>query len=463
MPSQGYSKYQKIISLLGDLTLLFVAFYLAYFFRQHEFFIFDKNDYLIILLVYVFTWWILNNQTTLLVLKRGITIDKILYNLLRNASIHIVIVYLAMIILRFYGISRLLLFYAFLLEILLLGIWRVAYFKMIVAYRKRGHNYRNIVLVGNQESVCKILSNLLNQADYGYKVIAILSNSKEKTIANINNFFIDDFKEALLELNPDEVFCSLTHDLENTIPEIIKYCEQNVIRIKLFPNFQRYVKKKVTIDFLNDAPILLLRSEPLESMAARTLKRLFDIAFSLLVIIGFLSWLVPIIALLIRLESKGPIFFAQERTGKGNQNFMMLKFRSMTENKDSDKLQATKGDSRITKMGKLMRKTSIDELPQFFNVFIGEMSVVGPRPHMLQHTKEYSELINQYMVRHFVKPGITGWAQINGFRGPTPEPELMRKRVEHDVWYLENWSFLLDLTIIFRTVTNVIVGENNAV
>jgi Undecaprenyl-phosphate glucose phosphotransferase len=458
---RGYSKYQKLISITIDLFLLFIVFHIAYYIRQDTFFTFTNNDYVLILLVYLFSWWIIINNTELIVIKRGITLDKVFFSLLRNTFIHIVIVYLTMIILRLYSISRLLLFFAFLLEIGILSVWRIIFYKFITQYRKSGFNYRNIIIIGDEKNSRNLAITFNEKSNFGYKIKGILSTKNFN--CNTDVYDIKDFKNIIDRYKPDEVFCSLTPEIEDIIPEIIQYCEQHVIRIKLFPNFQRFIKKKVKIDFLQDIPVLLLRTEPLESMAARAMKRFFDIVFSSLVIITIMSWLTPLMALLIKIESRGPVFFAQKRTGKNNHIFYMLKFRSMTVNKDSDKIQAKKGDSRITRVGKFMRKTSIDELPQFFNVLKGDMSVVGPRPHMLQHTKEYTEIINEYMVRHFVKPGITGWAQINGFRGPTPTPDLMHKRVEHDVWYIENWSFILDIIIIVRTVVNVFKGEENAV
>jgi undecaprenyl-phosphate galactose phosphotransferase/putative colanic acid biosynthesis UDP-glucose lipid carrier transferase len=166
-------------------------------------------------------------------------------------------------------------------------------------------------------------------------------------------------------------------------------------------------------------------------------------------------------AILIKLETKGPVFFKQLRSGKDNQPFYCIKFRSMKLNGESDTRQARKDDYRITKIGAFMRRNSIDEMPQFFNVLMGEMSVVGPRPHMLHHTQEYSEIIDQYMVRHFVLPGITGWAQVRGLRGETKEDGAMEERVKADIWYLENWSLLLDLKIVFLTCWQLIVGQDN--
>lgn len=197
-------------------------------------------------------------------------------------------------------------------------------------------------------------------------------------------------------------------------------------------------------------------------MFRRFSKRLFDVLFSLFFILFVFSWLYPILAILIKLESKGPVFFIQTRTGRNNTHFKCYKFRSMRVNTDADKIQATRDDRRITRVGAFMRKTSLDELPQFFNVLIGNMSIVGPRPHMLSHTEEYSQLTEKFKARHILRPGITGWAQIRGLRGEVKTAEAMIKRVDADVWYLKNWSFLLDLKIIFLTFWITLKGDKNA-
>jgi exopolysaccharide biosynthesis polyprenyl glycosylphosphotransferase len=191
---------------------------------------------------------------------------------------------------------------------------------------------------------------------------------------------------------------------------------------------------------------------PLDSLGFRVQKRIFDLVFSLTLCIFLFSWLFPIIALLIKLDSKGPVFFVQERTGTNNKTFKCLKFRSMKTNSEANDKQATANDDRITKLGRLMRRTNIDELPQFLNVLSGQMSVVGPRPHMLKHTEEYSSLIDNYLVRHYVKPGITGWAQVKGLRGETKKLSAMENRVKADMEYIENWRFAWDLKIIWQTV-----------
>jgi putative colanic acid biosynthesis UDP-glucose lipid carrier transferase len=194
----------------------------------------------------------------------------------------------------------------------------------------------------------------------------------------------------------------------------------------------------------------------------RIKKRIFDIVFSAGMIVFVLSWLVPLIAVCIWLENRGPIFFVQKRSGINNKPFWCIKFRSMRDNKDAHKLQATRRDKRVTRVGQFIRKTSLDEFPQFFNVLKGDMSIVGPRPHMIKHTEDYSAVISHYMVRQMIKPGITGWAQIHGFRGEIHSTENMQSRVDHDLWYIENWNMLLDLRVIILTGYNLIKGEKNA-
>jgi len=216
------------------------------------------------------------------------------------------------------------------------------------------------------------------------------------------------------------------------------------------------------VDFLKEIPVLMLRKEPREDVSNRFKKRLFDIIVSSLIILFVLSWLVPLLALLIKLESKGPVFFTQARTGKDKKTFLCFKFRSMYVNKQANSRQASKNDNRITRIGRILRKTNLDEFPQFYNVLSGQMSIVGPRPHMLKHTDEYAQMIGKYMVRQFLKPGITGLAQVNGFRGETRTLGQMQKRVEYDLWYMENWSIYLDLKIVFLTAYNMIRGEKNA-
>ncbi|HOA39779.1 MAG TPA: exopolysaccharide biosynthesis polyprenyl glycosylphosphotransferase, partial [Flavihumibacter sp.] len=239
-------------------------------------------------------------------------------------------------------------------------------------------------------------------------------------------------------------------------------------RIRIIPHYERFGGSgKVHVGTLGSLPIITLRSLPLDLSDNKLYKRVFDIVFSALIITLVLSWLIPIVALIIKLTSKGPVFFKQERWGLNNKPIICYKFRSMrVDSKDLDEdgkyQQATKDDPRVTGIGKFIRKTNIDELPQFINVLLGSMSVVGPRPHPVPLNMLSKDIIDNYMLRHWVKPGITGWAQVNGYRGETEQSHLMKKRVEFDVWYIENWTFWLDLQIIVQTLVNMVKGEKNA-
>ncbi|MEZ2440963.1 putative colanic acid biosynthesis UDP-glucose lipid carrier transferase [Chitinophaga sp. W3I9] len=262
--------------------------------------------------------------------------------------------------------------------------------------------------------------------------------------------------------NIREIYSTLSPEKFPYLYTLAREAELNLIHFRFVPDFKLFVNRQIFVDYFNNIPIISLRSEPLDDIANRIRKRVFDIIFSSLVIVFILTWLIPLLALLIKLESRGPVFFIQYRTGRNNLNFPCLKLRSMYVNNEANAKQATRHDSRFTRIGRILRKTNLDEMPQFLNVFMGDMSIVGPRPHMLRHTEEFSRVIQQYMIRHFLKPGITGWAQVCGLRGEITEESHLRKRIEHDIWYMENWSVYLDLRIIFLTIRNTIKGDENA-
>ncbi len=268
-------------------------------------------------------------------------------------------------------------------------------------------------------------------------------------------------KEFCLREKIDEIYFALPLTHDTLLQDIAKFADDNFIYLRIAPDFSKVVHDNYNIFLINSIPVLTTRKEPLGISLNAILKRLFDIGFSMTVILTLFPVIFPMIALAIRLDSEGPIFFKQLRPGKKNKLFDCYKFRTMLVNNRTE-VQATKNDSRITAVGRFLRKTNLDELPQFFNVLLGNMSVVGPRPNMISQLEEYSKTIGNYKVRHFITPGITGYAQINGFRGETKEQELMEKRVYYDVLYLENWSLSLDIKIIFLTVWNMLKGDKQA-
>lgn len=323
--------------------------------------------------------------------------------------------------------------------------------------------FNKIIVLGNN-LFAKSLVIKLREAN---KTLTVLGCFSEKsTPVNDEEFpylgTLDDCMKYALNNQVTEIYCTLSPEVYPEIYDIAQSAENLCMRFRFVPDLHYFVDRDVHFDYLNGIPVLSLRSEPLEDFGVKVKKRLFDIVFSLLVTLFLLSWLVPIIAILIKLDSKGPVFFLQERSGLNNKPFKCIKFRSLKMNDEANSKQVTRGDKRITKLGKFLRKSSIDELPQFFNVIKGDMSVVGPRPHMLKHTDEYSAIIMKYMIRHYQKPGVTGYAQVNGFRGEIKHEEQLIKRIEYDVWYIENWSLWLDIDIIFKTVLVTIKGDENA-
>lgn len=349
----------------------------------------------------------------------------------------------------------------FILGTLLIG-WHVLFRILLKTYRRKGYNYRQVIIVGGSATGIKTYESLMF-SDYGYKVLGFFDNDTNKK-EGLPKYLgkISDIEEYSKKEKIDEIFCTIPANQEDTISELAIFSEKNMIRFYLVPEFYRFFKRRFSLHFIESTPILSLRYEPLQHFSNRFVKRCFDIIFSGVVLITIFPIIYLIFGIIIKCSSRGPIFFKQKRTGIRGQEFYCYKFRSMRMNKQANILQATEGDPRVTKIGAFMRKTSIDELPQFINVFRNDMSVVGPRPHMLQHTELYSSIIDKFMVRHLVKPGITGWAQVTGCRGETKTVEEMEERVKKDVWYLENWTFFLDLKIIFLTIRNAIRGDENA-
>lgn len=322
---------------------------------------------------------------------------------------------------------------------------------------------KNVMILGYND-VAKKLARYLEEETPDTRIIGFCD--KSENVKELSHYpILGDVAGAMKmtkQYEVNEIYSTIAPDQNDHVYKIMQQADQECIRFKVIPDVSMLLKQQGHLNYMKDMPVISLRPEPLESPRSQYRKRVFDVAVSLLVTVFILSWLIPIITLCIWLDSKGPIFFVQMRSGKNNKPFPCIKFRSMRVDHEQESLQVTKNDDRLTRVGRFLRKSSLDEFPQFINVLRGEMSIVGPRPHMLQHTERYSKKIEQYMVRQFMKPGITGWAQVNGFRGETRSLDQMEKRVEHDLWYMENWSLWLDVRIIFMTVFNTIAGDENA-
>lgn len=362
-----------------------------------------------------------------------------------------------------YDYSRLfvLLTFGFILIILLISrtiLLGFGYFEKQYTIEKR------VILIGCNENSRRLIEHLTNHKE-NINIYGCFHGSGETRF--LDNLPVHgNVKDALhyaINNNITEIYSTIPPENEPALYELVEEAEKNFIRFKFVPDFGIFINRRMHVELERDLLFLSVRPDPLEDKQERIKKRLFDIAFSIMVMVLILWWLIPIIALLIKLESKGPVFFKQLRSGKNNKPFTCYKFRTLKVSTVADQKQVTKNDSRFTMIGRFMRKTNIDELPQFLNVFENTMSVVGPRPHMLLHTQEFGKISEHYMARHYLKPGITGWAQINGYRGEIKNEELLLKRIEHDIWYMENWSMWLDMRIILLTALKVVVWDKNAV
>lgn len=324
-------------------------------------------------------------------------------------------------------------------------------------YRKKfKRNYIDVVLIGKSGNIQKLNDLLVNNVQYGYNVSRYFPYDESTQAEKFNEIF-----EYCKQHSIKEIYVSLYKISKEQIKNILSLAENDLIEVKFVPENKDLFTYNYKIEYYNYIPIFISKKTSLHDPITALFKRIFDIIFSFFVIIFILSWLIPIMGLIIKIESKGPIFFRQSRPGFGEREFFCYKFRSMRVNITTEK-EASRNDPRVTKSGKFIRKTSIDELPQFFNVFLGDMSVVGPRPHLWTQNKVYGKKIERYMARHYVKPGITGLAQVKGYRGEIETDEDMINRINYDVYYIENWSFLLDLKIIFQTVINIFKGEEKA-
>jgi putative colanic acid biosynthesis UDP-glucose lipid carrier transferase len=316
-------------------------------------------------------------------------------------------------------------------------------------------NGRSVIVIGDNAKTRQLIKIFQTKLDYGL-------NFKEKFSVGDKNFSLMKCLEYVVENNIDEIYFSVAELSNDQITHLVDFAENNLRTLKFIPDNKDIFARNLKYEYYDYIPILSLRKIALHDPINAFIKRAFDIVFSSVVILLVLSWLTPLMAILIKLESKGPTLFLQKRHGLDNREFYCFKYRSMAVNRGNDALHVTKNDMRVTKIGKFIRKTSLDEMPQFYNVFFGQMSVVGPRPHMVSLSEVYMKKANRYMLRHSVKPGITGLAQVSGFRGEIEADTDIINRVKYDIFYLENWSLLLDLGIIIQTVTNLFKGEEKA-
>ncbi|MDO5572190.1 MAG: undecaprenyl-phosphate glucose phosphotransferase [Bacteroidales bacterium] len=464
MIKKGYGKFINKLVVLGEFFIINILFFLLLIFPLGEDgnIIFNKKEELLILLnlSYLPTLFF---QLRKFHEKRIISVLSILINSFKVSAIFFISSILMFVFFDFADLSKNYIIGYFVLYYFVLTGWWMLTVALLRLYRKKGKNFKNVVIVGNSKNAFSLALELSSVKSYGYRVLGYFAKER---LSDKNEFsFLGSESEIVPFLKShkvDELYCCLNDEYSDKINKLIEYCENHFVRFFLIPPGEKTVLKNMKIDMVGSLPVLATRKEPLNNSLSKIIKRSFDIIFSIIVILLSPLWLIPI-SIAVKLSSRGPVFFKQERTGIDGRNFYCYKFRSMYVNDLADVLPATKDDPRKTKIGDFLRKTSLDELPQFFNVLKGDMSVVGPRPHMIKQTEAYADVINKYRVRLYIKPGITGWAQINGYRGETKEKWQMEKRVEYDLWYLENWSFPLDMKIILKTSGLIFHPDSNVV
>lgn len=463
----GYGFLIRWLVVLGDLIVLNAVFFILYHTTgANALEVFNSKIRVIGLLLnfsYVFALYCV----PVTMYKPVVYTDKVVQRSLSLVAFHVIffITCLFFIKLRAENFPTRFIIYFYLALFIAFPLWRVLAREVLKRYRSHGRNYKRVVIIGAGKNGMTLYAEMKKEEAYGYSVYGFFDDNVKlkNTLPNHLYLGMTHEVEAFSEENKiDEIYCTLPNSKDDKIIRLFNFAESNMIRFYIVPEFSRYVKKRLTMERIESLPVMAVRSEPLQFIHNRILKRAFDILFSSLFLVTIFPLCYLIFGILIKLSSPGPVIFKQKRTGIYGKDFDCYKFRSMKVNRDADEKQAEKDDPRTTKIGHFLRRSNLDEIPQFFNVLKGDMSVVGPRPHMLKHTSLYSAIIDKYMVRHLVKPGITGWAQVNGYRGETKTMEQMEGRVRNDVWYIENWTFLLDLKIVFVTVINMFKGEKNA-
>ncbi|MDR0683404.1 MAG: undecaprenyl-phosphate glucose phosphotransferase [Dysgonamonadaceae bacterium] len=461
----GYRFLIKWFVALGDILLINLLFILIYNWTEtYNLEDFDSKRNVAVLLFH-FSYFFAVYFVPIRIYKPIMSTNKIIQRSLSLIALYAIIYTSCLFFLKLkpdtFPVHFIIYYYLSLF--IVFTIWRVIARETLKIYRRYGKNYKRVIIIGAGKNGLNLYAEMKKDMAYGYYIYGFFDDNLllKNTLPNYLGM-THEVETFSLENNIDEIYCTLPNSQDEKIVRLLNFAEKNMIRFYLIPEFSRYVKKKLILENIEYFPIMTVRSEPLQSIHNRIIKRIFDIIFSSLFLVTLFPVFYIVLGSIIKLSSRGPILFKQKRTGIYGKEFYCYKFRSMLINEEAHDKQAEKNDPRTTKLGYFLRHFNLDEIPQFYNVLKGDMSVVGPRPHMLKHTELYSSIIDKYMVRHLIKPGITGWAQVNGYRGETKTLEQMEGRVCLDVWYLENWTFLLDVKIVLITIINMFKGEKNA-
>jgi Undecaprenyl-phosphate glucose phosphotransferase len=445
----------RFIFLLGDLSILNLAAVLAWIpFPTYPFF---SKELLILLGCINVAWVVLAIIFNPYKFSRVSRFAKILRGHFVFFLIHFLTVAGSLFLINTTVTGSGHLWLTFATSVVLLFLWRIVYFYFNKIFVNKRLNFKNVVIVGFGDLAWEMRKFFRLHPEFGFRFLGYF----DEKITNREVKPIDELYTFCTENDVQEIYCCMPYIDNNRIRSLVDYGFSNLIKVKLITDYRGFFSRGVSLETYDNIPVLNVAAVPLDERNNQLIKRIFDIIFSSFVLVFILSWLLPIISILIKLSSRGPVFFKQKRAGKGNKPFNCLKFRTMVPNNPEFK-QATKNDPRVTRLGKFLRKTSMDELPQFINVLKGEMSIIGPRPHPLKLNEEFSPRIEKFMARHYIKPGITGLAQAKGYRGETKTDHSMRGRVKLDRFYIENWSFILDLKIIIATIIAITKGDQQA-
>jgi putative colanic acid biosynthesis UDP-glucose lipid carrier transferase len=457
-----------VFRLLSDLVLLNAAFFISAVLAQSLEILLARNYMFILLMGLNILWYFSSNVINLYDDFSSRYFAFHVVNIAKNIIIQAFTAIIFIFLVKEDLFTRnFILYYSFLL-LFFVSLRSIAFRIVLKRLRKKGKSIRNLLIIGAGEIAKNFQFLVSGNPDFGYNFIGFLDNDKSdgnnEIMGNTNQL-----EEIIKSKKVDEVVIALPETETSLLNEIIRICNIQAVKTHIIPDYFKYISKKFRISMIGNFPVITVRNEPLDEIQWRLLKRIFDIVFSLLVLFFIMILVFPVIALLIKLTSKGPVLFIQERIGVKNMKFRCYKFRTLKveENSYTAFTPVLKNDPRLTRFGKFLRKSNIDEFPQFMNVLIGNMSVVGPRPHAIPYDYKYGKIVEEIRLRHSVKPGITGWAQIHGLRGDVADEEENKrrtvKRIEYDLWYIENWSFWLDIQIILLTVWQMLKRETKAV
>jgi len=454
--------------LLSDLLLLTCAFLLSAVFSQSWEVLLEKYYMFFLLIGLNLLWIVTSNYLSFYddFFSRNFPVQ--LANILKNSLLQLIITITFIFLAKENLFTRYFIIYYFVLLVLFIS-FRVIIFRKILKYlRRKGKNVRSLVIVGKGELAQNFQEMIQSNPDFGYSFkgfVGVINGDIQIDLEQL----VENLEKTFTTMKIDEAVIAISEGSRHILETIIKICDKNAVKVHIIPDYHNLVSKRFQLSSFGEFPIITARREPLNEVQWRLVKRAFDIIFSFIVTILILSWLYPLILIISLIFDRGPVFFLQDRLGTKNNKFKCIKFRTMKYEKVQVDVfkPVVENDPRITKIGKFLRKYNLDELPQFINVFIGDMSVVGPRPHAISYNDLYSKIVDEIRLRQNVKPGITGWAQIHGLRGDVTDEEENNKRtklrIDYDLWYIENWSFWLDIQIILLTIWQMIVGKSRGV